>query len=119
MEHMKNSYAIVKGWMEEDEALVLAFELGLDSNGELKSISLVNMTHPSLEKALDETNPRDINSWEILEDKTSNERHRHKIIETNLLPIDTRKETPMEFEKGDHINEHGNYFINIPSKPCS
>jgi hypothetical protein len=77
------------------------------------------MTHPSLEKALDETNPRDINSWEILEDKTSNECHRHEIIETNLLPIDTHKETPIEFEKGDHVNEHGNYFINIPSNPYS
>jgi hypothetical protein len=33
----------------------------LRSNGEFKSISLINMTHPSLEEALDETNPRDTN----------------------------------------------------------
>jgi hypothetical protein len=73
--------------MEEDEALVLASKLGLDSNGELKSISVVNITHPSLEKALDETKLRDTNPWEILENKISNECHRHEIIETNLLPI--------------------------------
>jgi len=55
--------------MEEDEVLALASKLGLNSNVELKSISLLNKTHPSLEKALDETNLRDINSWEILENK--------------------------------------------------
>jgi hypothetical protein len=55
---MKNTYAIVKEWMDEDEALLLASELGLDTNGELKSISLVNMNHPSLEEALDESKPR-------------------------------------------------------------
>jgi hypothetical protein len=27
------------------------------------------MTHPSLEKALDEINPRDTNPWEILDNK--------------------------------------------------
>jgi len=102
--------------MEEDEALVLASELGLDSNGELKSISSINMIHPSSKEALDKTNPRGINSWEILEDKTSNECHRHAIKETNLLPIDTHE---VEFEKRDQMNEHGNYFINTPSNPCS
>jgi hypothetical protein len=116
MEHMKNSFAIVKEWMEGDEALVLASELGLDSNGELKSISSINMIHPSSEEALDETNSRGINSWEILEDKTSNECHRHAIIDTNLLPIDTHE---VEFEKRDQMNEHENYFINTPSNPCS
>jgi hypothetical protein len=54
-------YAVVKEWMDKDEALWLGSKLGLDSNGEFKSISLINMTHPSLEEALDETNPRDTN----------------------------------------------------------
>jgi len=58
--------------MEEDEVLALASKLGLNSNVELKSVSLVNITHPSLEKALDETNLRDINSLEILKNKISN-----------------------------------------------
>ena len=91
--------------MEEDEVLAVASKLGLNSNVELKSISLINKTHP-LEKALDETNLRDINSWAILENKISNKCHRHEIIEANLLPIDNHEETPLEFEKGDHIVEH-------------
>jgi hypothetical protein len=103
--------------MEEDEVLALASKLGLNSNVELKSISLINKTHPSLEKALDETNLRDINSWEILENKISNKCHRHEIIEANLLPIDNHEETPLEFEKGDHIVEHVNYFIKHPIRP--
>jgi hypothetical protein len=57
LEHIKNTYAIVKEWMDKDEALLLGSKLGLESNGELKSISLINKTHPSLEEALDETNP--------------------------------------------------------------
>jgi hypothetical protein len=61
LEHMKNTYAIVKDWMDEDEALWLGSKLGLDLNGELKPISSINMTHPSWEEALDETNPRDTN----------------------------------------------------------
>jgi len=48
--------------MEEDEVLALASKLGLNSNVELKSIYLINKTHPSLEKALVKTNLRDINS---------------------------------------------------------
>ena len=103
--------------MEEDEVLALASELGLNSNVKLKSISLINKTHPSLEKALDETNLRDINSWEILENKISNKCHKHEIIEANLLPIDNHEETPLEFEKGDHIAEHVNYFIKHPIRP--
>jgi hypothetical protein len=35
------------------------------------------------------------------------------------LPIDIYEETPLEFEKGDHIDEHGNYFINTSSNRCS
>ena len=71
--------------MEEDEALALASKLGLNSNVKLKLISLINNTHPSLEKALDETNLRDINSWEILENKISNKCHRHEIIRDKLI----------------------------------
>jgi len=36
--------------MEEDEVLEQASKLGLNSNVELKSISFINKTHPSLEK---------------------------------------------------------------------
>jgi hypothetical protein len=55
---MKNTYAIVKEWIDKVEALWVAYKLGLDSNNELKSISF---THSSLEGALDEINPRDTN----------------------------------------------------------
>ena len=47
--------------MDKDEALWVESKLGLDPNGELKSISLINMTHPSLEETLDEINPRATN----------------------------------------------------------
>ena len=75
-------------------------EVGFDPNGELKSISLINMTHPSLEKALDEINPRATNPGEILDNKTSNECHRHGMMKTMLLPIDIHEETPLVLEKG-------------------
>ena len=90
---MKNSFAIVKEWMEENEALVLASELGLDSNGELKSISSINM-----------------NKYDPSKFEGSLRR------DQNLLPIDTHE---VEFEKRDQMNEHENYFINTPSNPCS
>jgi hypothetical protein len=61
LECIKNSYAIAKEWTDKDEALWVESKLGLDSNSELKSISLINMTHPSLKEALDEINPRDTN----------------------------------------------------------
>jgi hypothetical protein len=85
--------------MDKDEALCIGSKLGLDPNDELKSISSMNMTYSSLEEALDETNPRNTNPWEILDNKTSNKCHRYGMIETNLLPIDIHKETPLEFEK--------------------
>jgi hypothetical protein len=44
---MKNTYPIVKEWMDKDEALWLGSKLGLYPNGELKPISSINMTHPS------------------------------------------------------------------------
>jgi hypothetical protein len=97
---MKNTYAVVKEWMDKDEALWLGSKLGLDPNSELESISLINMTYPSLEKALDEINPRDTNPWEIMDNKMSNDCHRHRMMETIFLLIDIHEETPLELEKG-------------------
>jgi hypothetical protein len=74
--------------MDKDEALWVESKVGLDSNGEFKSIFLINMTHPSLEEALDEINPRDTNPWEILDNKTSNEYRRHGTMETKFSPMD-------------------------------
>jgi hypothetical protein len=116
---MKNTYAVFKEWMDKDEALWLGSNLGLDPNGEFESISLINMTHPSLEKALDEINPRDTNPWEIMGNKTSNNCHRHGMMETIFLPINIHEETPLELEKEDDINEHGSYFRNTLSNPHS
>jgi hypothetical protein len=59
--------------MDKDEALWVESKLGLDSNSKLKSISLINMTYPSLEEALDKTNPRITNPREILDNKMTNE----------------------------------------------
>ena len=108
---MKNLYAISKEWMDKDEALWVESKLGLDPNGELKSISLINMTHPCLE-VLDEINPRATNPCEILDNKKSNECHSHGMMETMFLPIDSHEETPLELEKEDNINEHGSYLLN-------
>ena len=105
--------------MDKDEALWVESKLGLDSNSELKSISFTNMTHPSLEEALDKINSRATNPWEILDNKTSNECHRHRMMETMFPPIDIHEETPLELEKEDNINEHGSYFMNTSSNPCS
>ena len=77
------------------------------------------MTHPSLEEALDKINPRVTNPWEILDNKMFNECHRHGIMGTIFPPIDTHEETPLELEKEDNINEHGSYFMNTSSNPCS
>ena len=73
--------------MDKDEALWVESKLGLDPNGELKSISLINMTHPSLEEALDKINPRVTNPREILDNKMTNECHRHGMIEIMFPPI--------------------------------
>jgi hypothetical protein len=112
---MKNSYAIAKEWMDKDEALWLESKLGLDSNGEFNSIPFANMTHPSLEEALDKINLRVTNPWEILDNKMTNECHRHEMIETMFPSIDIHEETPFELEKEDAIDEHGN----TSSNPCS
>ena len=73
-------------------------KLNSDRNGELKSISLINMTHSSLEETLDKINPRVTNPSEIL---------------------DIHEESTLELEKEDNINEHGSYFWNTSSNPCS
>jgi hypothetical protein len=119
LEHMKNTYAVVKEWMDKDEVLRLGSKLGLDPNGKFESISLINMTHPSLEKALDEINLRDTNPWEIMDNKTSNDCHRHGMMEIIFPPIDIHEETPLELEKEDDINGHGSYFMNTLSNPHS
>ena len=80
--------------MDKDKTLWVESKLGLDPNGELKSISLINITHPSLEEALDEINPRSTNPLEILDNKMTNECHRHGMMETMFSPIDIHEETP-------------------------
>jgi hypothetical protein len=77
------------------------------------------MTHPSLEEALDKTNPRDTNSCEILDNKMSNECHRHRMIETMFLPIDIHEQLTLEPKKEDYINVYGSYIMNTSSNPCS
>ena len=47
LEDVKNPYDVE--WMDKDEALRVEPKLDLDLMGDLKSISLINMTHPSLE----------------------------------------------------------------------
>ena len=84
--------------MDKDEALWVESKFGLDSNSELQSISLINVTQPSLEEAFDKITPRVSNPRKIL--------HIHE-------------ETPLEFEKEDAIDEHGSYFMNTSSNPCS
>jgi len=96
LEDVKNSY-VVK-WMDKDEALRVEPKLDLDPKGEVKSISLINMTHPSLEEALDKINPRVTNPRENL---------------------DIHEESTLELEREDDINEHGSYFTNTSSNPCS
>ena len=103
--------------MDKDEALWVESKLGLDPNGELKSISLINMTHPSLEEALDKITLRVTNLREILDNKMTNECHRHGMMETMFPPIDIHGETPLELEKEDDIDEHGSYFMNTSSNP--
>jgi hypothetical protein len=84
--------------MDKDKALRVEPKPDLDPKGELKSISLINMTHLSLVKALDTINPRVTNAREIL---------------------DIHEESTLELENQDDINEHGSYFMNTSSNPCS
>ena len=41
------------------------------------------------------------------------------MMETIFSPIDIHKETPLEIEKEDFISEHGSYFMNTSTNPCS
>ena len=70
-----------------------------------------------MDEALDKINPRATNPWEILDNKMSNEYHRHGMMETMFPPIDIHEETTLEQE--DDVNEHGSYFINTSLNPCS
>ena len=67
------------------------------------------MTHPSLKEALDKITPRVTNPREILDNKMTNECHRHGMMETMFSPIDIHEETTLESEKEDDINEHRSY----------
>ena len=81
-----------------DKAKTLRLEPKSDPKGELKSIFLINMTHSSLEEALDKINSRVTNPREIL---------------------DIHEETTLESENEDDIDEHGSYFMNTSSNSCS
>ena len=83
-----------KEWLDEAEALRIEPKPILDPKGELNSISLINMAHPSLEEALDKINPRVNNPREIL---------------------DIYEESTLELEKEDDIRKHGSYFMNSSS----
>ena len=100
--------------MDKGKALWVESKLGLDPNGELKSIFLINMTHPSLEEALDEINPRATNLQKILDNKTSNECHRHRMMEIMFPPINIHEKITLEPTKKDDINKHGSYFMSHP-----
>jgi hypothetical protein len=41
------------------------------------------------------------------------------MMETIFSPIDIHEETPLELENGNDIDEHGSYFMNTSSNPCS
>ena len=56
------------------------------------------MTHPRLEDVLDKINLRVTNPSEIL---------------------DIHEDSTLELEKEDDIDEHGSYFMNTSSNPCS
>ena len=68
---------------------------------------------------MNKINPRVTNPREILDNKTSNEYHRHGMMEIIFLPMDIHEESPLELEREYDINEHGSYFINTSSNPCS
>ena len=98
-----------------NKAKTLRIEPKPDPKGELKSIPLISMTHPSLEEALDKINPRVTNPREILDNKMTIECHRHGMMKTMFLLIDIHEETTLEPEKEDDIDNHGSYFMNTSS----
>jgi hypothetical protein len=99
MEDINNSYAVIsKESLDEAKTLRVESKPSLDPNGEHKSISLINITHLSLEDALNKINLRVTNPSEIL---------------------DIHGELTLELKKEGDINEHGSYFMNTSSNPCS
>ena len=72
-----------------------------------------------MDEVLNKINPRVTNLREILDNKMSNECHRHGMMKKMFLPIDIHEETPLELEKEDNINGHGSYFMSTSSNPCS
>ena len=72
-----------------------------------------------MDEILDKINPRVTNPREILNNKMANECHRHGMMETMFSPIDIHEESPLELEEEDDMNEHGSYFMNTSSNPCS
>ena len=65
-----------------------------------------------MDEVLDKINPR-----VTLDNKTSNDCHRHGMMEIMFSPIDIHEETPLEIEKEDGISEHGSYFMSTSSNP--
>ena len=61
------------------------------------------MTHPSSEEALDKITSRVTNPREILDNKMTNECHRHGMMESIFLPIDIHKEPTLESKMEDDI----------------
>ena len=72
-----------------------------------------------MDEALVKINLRVTNPREILDNKITNECHRHGMIETMFPPIDIHEETPLEIEKEDDISKHGSHFMSTSSIPCS
>ena len=70
-----------------------------------------------MDEDLDKINPRVTNPWEILDNKMTNECHRHGMMEKMCPPVDIHEETTLEQE--DDVDEHGSYFMSISSNPFS
>ena len=63
-----------------------------------------------MDEVLGKINPRLTNPREILDNKMTNECHRHGMIKTMFPPIDIHEETPLELKKEDDIDKHGSYL---------
>ena len=96
---------------------------------ELKSISLIPMTHPSLEEdshcheegsvhPLIKLNPRAPNSRKILDNERSIECHWYGMMEIMFLPMDIHKTLTLKLEKEEDNDEHESYILTIPLNPC-
>ena len=59
-----------------------------------------------MDKVLDKINPRITNPREILDNKMTNECHRHGMMDTMFPSIDIHEETTLESKKEDDIDEH-------------